>query len=95
MEVCFPRDLRTCSMSEHDPETWKPVLARDKREALAGDHAQTKGRDHDPVQASWIMIKFSVGMDQYCVTGSQGGTTYGSEANAPTSGARMQPRPLL
>jgi hypothetical protein len=32
------------------------VLPGDKLEAFAGDHAQTKGRDHDPVQSSWIMI---------------------------------------
>jgi hypothetical protein len=29
---------------EHDPEKWKPVFPRDKREALPGDHAQTKDK---------------------------------------------------
>jgi len=27
---------------DHDPEKWRPVFPRDKREALRGDHAQAK-----------------------------------------------------
>jgi hypothetical protein len=36
-------DFRIATL-EHDPEKWKPVFPRDKRETrLRGDHAQTKG----------------------------------------------------
>jgi hypothetical protein len=35
---------RRAAISEHDPEKWKPVFPRDKREVrLRGDHAQAKG----------------------------------------------------
>ncbi|MGY3603723.1 MULTISPECIES: hypothetical protein [unclassified Bradyrhizobium] len=55
MKIRDPRRHSTVRVGkvplEHDPEKWKPVFPRDKREAFAQeDHAQTKRRDHDPIR---------------------------------------------
>src|SRR3981081_888322 len=48
--------------AEHDPEKWKPVFPRDKREALARRSCSNKEKrcDHDAIPTNRIMITSSI-----------------------------------
>jgi hypothetical protein len=54
---------------EHDPEKWKPVFPRDKRETrLRGDHAQTEGSEGGQLHPLRSYVPSAVSVSQ-CVLG--------------------------